>query len=279
MPEFHPHLDVWALIAALGLGYAFALRRVGPRFVSPGEPPASRSQRRCFWLGLAVLWLASDWPVHDLAEGSFFTAHMLQHLLMSFVAPPLLLLGTPGWLMRWALGRARLLGVVRVLSRPLLALLVFNAVIAVTHWPALVNLSIRSEPTHFGLHALLVSTAVLMWMPVLSPIVEIRRLSYPAQMLYLFAQSIVPTVPASFLTFGDEPLYRAYVDLPRLWGVSALADQQVAGLAMKIIGGLILWAVIAVLFFRWARQDEEGVDDLAWQEVEEALNRRELQTR
>ena len=122
------------------------------------------------------------------------------------------------------------------------------------------------------MHVLLFSTALLMWMPVLSPIVEIRRLSYPAQMLYLFAQSIVPTVPASFLTFGDGPLYRVYEDLPRLWGISAIADQRMAGLVMKILGGLILWAVIAVLFFRWAKLHEEtGTDEESWREVERAL--------
>jgi len=75
-------------------------------------------------------------------------------------------------------------------------------------------------------------------------------------MLYLFLQTIIPTVPASFLTFGNTPLYRIYETFPRLWGVGALTDQQVAGLIMKIAGGFYLWTVIAVIFFRWYEREE-----------------------
>jgi putative membrane protein len=75
-------------------------------------------------------------------------------------------------------------------------------------------------------------------------------------MIYLFLQSIVPTVPASFLTLGDKPLYHSYVGLPHLWGVSSLEDQQIAGLIMKIGAGMFLWALIAVIFFRWAADEE-----------------------
>jgi len=279
MPAWHPHPDVWFLVVALAGTYLYALRRVGPGHVSPGDPPASRGQKMAFGLGLLALLVAADWPIHDLGERSLFTAHMLQHLLMTLVAPPLLLLGTPGWMLRWLLRPRWVLVVVQALSKPLVALVLFNLVIAVIHWPAFVTLYLHQPLVHLATHAALLGTALLMWMPVLSPIVEIARLPYPLQMLYLFAQSIVPTVPASFLTFGSEPLYRVYEELPRIWGISALADQRVAGLAMKILGGFILWGVIAVLFFRWARQEEEGVDELGWREVEEAVNPQELSSR
>ena len=125
-------------------------------------------------------------------------------------------------------------------------------------------------------HAVLLGSAVLMWMPVASPLPEIRRIKPPAQMLYLFLQTIVPTVPASFLTFNDRPLYRIYASFPRLWGVSALTDQQTAGLIMKIVGGLFLWLVIGLIFFRWYaneerrdKQERDGV--LLWDDVEQEL--------
>lgn len=273
MPGWHPHPDVWFLILALSAGYWLLVRVVGPAHVSPGDPAVSRGQVWAFSLGILTLIVASDWPMHDLGEESLFTAHMVQHLLMTLVAPPLLLLGTPGWMARWLLRPAALLAVVRRLARPFPALILFNGVIAFTHWPAIVDLSITNELAHFTVHATLLLTALLMWMPVLSPIAEIPRLSYPGQMLYLFAQSIVPTVPASFLTFGSEPLYRAYEAFARPFGISALTDQRVAGLVMKIAGGFLLWGIIAVLFFRWARQEEEGVDELGWHDVERELNR------
>jgi len=273
---WHPHPDVWALCLVLAGGYWAALRWWGPRHVTPGEPAATRGQVVAFSAGVLTLLVASDWPVHELAEERLLSVHMVQHLLMSLVAPPLLLAGTPGWLFRSLFRPRWALASVRGLSRPLVALLLFNAFIALSHWPALVDLALRSELVHFGIHAVLVLTALLMWMPVLSPVVEIPRLRYPGQMLYLFAQSIVPTVPASFLTFADTPIYPFYGLAAPLVGMDPVTDQRVAGLVMKLVGGFILWGFIAALFFRWHRQEELGGDDEpVWQDVERHLSRLE----
>jgi putative membrane protein len=164
---------------------------------------------------------------------------------------------------------------VRVITRPLPALVIFNGALVFTHWPAMVDASVSSELAHFGLHALLVASAFVMWTPVLSPLLELPRLSYPGRMLFLFLQSLVPTVPASFLTFGSHPLYHVYETFPRLGGISALTDQRVAGLVMKILGGFILWGMIAVQFFRWYALERrtEGLDLLDWRDVDRDLNR------
>lgn len=274
---WHAHPDVWALVAALSGGYWLALRRWGPRHVSPGEPSATRGQMVSFFLGVLTIWIAADWPVHELAEERLLSVHMVQHLMLSLVAPPLLLIGTPGWLLRSLLRARWLAALVRTLARPFPALLLFNAFLAFSHWPLIVDRAVGSEAVHLGLHAALMATAMLMWMPVLSPMFEIPRLRYPGQMLYLFAQSIVPTVPASFLTFADGPIYAFYGLASPLIGVDPVVDQRIAGLVMKIVGGLILWGFIAVLFFRWNRQDElTGSEEPAWQDVEREANRMEV---
>jgi cytochrome c oxidase assembly factor CtaG len=91
-------------------------------------------------------------------------------------------------------------------------------------------------------------------------------------MLYLFFQSLAPTIPASFLTFGTEPLYPVYAAFPRIWGIDVLSDQLIAGLVMKLVGGAILWAVIAVVFFRWGHQERtEGWDALKFRNVEQEV--------
>jgi putative membrane protein len=92
-------------------------------------------------------------------------------------------------------------------------------------------------------------------------------------MLYLFLQSVVPTVPASFLVFAESPIYRFYNDSPRLFNVSVLEDQRIAGLLMKLGGGALLWAIIAVLFFRW-HSDEEAADrqDRRWRDLEREID-------
>lgn len=261
------------MVLLLG-GYFTALRRLGPRLAGPGDVAATRGQKTAFVLGVATLWVASEWPIHELAERSMYSVHMVQHLLQALVAPPLLLVGTPAWMARAILRPRALLRLARILARPIPALLAFNIVIALIHWPEVVNLMVRSHLAHVGFHALIVGTALLMWTPVFSPLMEIPRLPYPLQMLYLFLQSLLPTVPASFMTFADTPLFEAYVNFPRPWGMSAVTDQMIAGLTMKIVGGLILWAVIAHLFFKWYRQEEqEGSDALQWRDVERELNK------
>ena len=111
-----------------------------------------------------------------------------------------------------------------------------------------------------------------MWWPVVDPIPELKRLSEPGKMLYLFLQSILPTVPASFLTFASTPIYHFYETVPRIWGIDVLTDLQMAGLIMKIGGGLLLWVCIAVIFFRWYAREERGEsEEITWETFEREL--------
>lgn len=275
--SWHPHLEVWVLVAALLGAYLWALRTLGPSHVEPVEFAATRREKVFFAVGCATILIAADSPMHELSERYLYSAHMIQHMLMTFVAAPLLMMGTPAWLWRVLLSPRRVLPAVRALTRPLVALVIFNVVLVFTHWPLIVTASVRTEAVHLLLHVLLFASALIMWTPVLSPLLELPRLSYPGRMLYLFLQSLVPTVPASFLTFGNEPLYHVYETFPRLWGISAHTDQLVAGLIMKIVGGFILWGVIAVLWFRWwTLEHREGVDVLAFGDVDRALNRAQV---
>ncbi|HLB62794.1 MAG TPA: cytochrome c oxidase assembly protein [Actinomycetota bacterium] len=257
LPDFHIHPDVWMVMVALWGAYLVSVTR-RRRVAEPGEEPPSRRRTVLFSAGVLVLWVAAGWPVHDLAEDYLYSVHMLQHLLFSLVAAPLLLAGMPAWMLRRLLAPRPVAVAARFLTRPLVAMVVFNGVLLFTHWPAVVEASVRSEPIHLGLHVLVVGSALVMWWPVLSRLPELPALRSPAQMLYLFFQSLAPTIPAAFLTFGEQPLYPIYATFPRIWGIDALTDQLIAGLLMKLGGGLILWTVIATIFFRWFGQEERG---------------------
>jgi putative membrane protein len=265
---WEPHPEVWLPLGLLLAAYFLAITRWGnadgKRFV------ATRKQKLFFTAGVMVLWLSVDWPMDELADHYLFSAHMVQHMLIALVAPPLLLMGMPAWLLRRLLAPKPVFKVVRVLTKPVVGFLAFNAMFVLIHWPALMNETLRSEPVHFSVHFAVLITALMMWWPVVDPLPELSRLSEPAKMFYLFLQSVLPTVPASFLTFAHRPIYTFYETVPRLWGLSVVTDQMVAGLIMKIVGGLLLWAIIAVMFFRWYAREEAGnvVEQVSWDDFE-----------
>jgi putative membrane protein len=253
---FHIHWDVLGLVVALAGGYWYGLRHLSRRHCPDDEPPATRRQIAWFAFGLIAFLAVETWPIHDIGEGSLFTFHMVEHLTIALIVPPALLKGTPWWLLRLVV--RPILPAVRALTRPLIAIILFNAVLALIHVPSVLAAMLSSEPVHFGFHLLLLVSAGVMWWPVLGPIPDLPRLRPEVAMGYLFLQSLVPTIPASFLTFGDTVVYKTYETLPRLWGLSALDDQLIAGLVMKIGGGIVLWTAIAVIFFTWAAEEERS---------------------
>lgn len=250
--RWQPHVEVWLLVAAvIGLSL-YVVRVIAPKVVPPGEPIMRTGQKIALGLGILTLWLASDWPLHDLGEEYLYALHMVQHLLLSYVMPMLFLLATPVWLARLAFPTGtRSYRVLRRLSRPLVAGILFNVVTVLTHWPALVNAAVANGPLHYTVHVVLVAASVLMWMCVIGPFEEFR-ISSPVACLYLFIMSLLPTVPASWLIFAEGSVYDAYDTGFRLWGVSLASDQQAAGVIMKLVGGSFLWGFIAYFFLRWA---------------------------
>ena len=256
---WQPRPDVALLVVALFGGYTYALGRW--RGTLAPDPPATRGQKWCFYAGVLLIWVAADGPIDRIGETYLFSVHMVQMLLLMLVAPPLLLLGMPGWLLRRALS-VRVAGTVaRQWTKPLYAALIFNAVIAVSAWPLWVDLYLRYDLFHLAVHVLWVSSALAWWFPVLSPLPEMPHLSYPRRMLHLLAQSFLPTIPASFLTFATEPMYDFYVRAARIVPLSVVEDQQLGGLVMKLGGGLLLWVALGALFARWAHEERTGAPD------------------
>jgi putative membrane protein len=242
---------VLLLVGAVVAMGVWAVRVIGPKVVPAGEPIVSAGQRRWFAAGVGVLLVASMWPMHDISEQRLYAVHMVQHTLLAFVVPPMFLLATPRWLAELVVGRGTWL---RHLCHPVVAGGTFSVVTIFLHWQWTVNTSVTNGAVHYGLHVLLVTVALLMWVPVCGPLHELR-LSLPGQMIYLFIMSIIPTVPAAWLTLADGAVYEAYDHGPRLWGLSVTTDQQLAGLFMKLVAGFYLWGIIIVLFFRWAGQE------------------------
>src|SRR5262249_7154641 len=163
-PAWQPHVDTWVLVAAIAAAYAIAVVRVGPRYAEPGRAAGTRLPAGCFGLGVGAGWGAGGWPLHGIAERDHYSHPIVQHLVLSLVATPLLLLGTPAWMLRAILRPpSYLFRAVRFCARFLPALIVFNLVLVFTHWPALVDFSLRSGLAHFLIHALIFVSALVVW--------------------------------------------------------------------------------------------------------------------
>ena len=245
--RFQQHVEVWLLVAFLTAAYVYMVKVLGPRAVGPGGVIVTRGQKAAFVLGILILWLASDWPMHDIAEEYLYSVHMFQHMSLTYFMPPLVVLATPEWFVRVLIGDGRSYRFVRFMAHPVRAALLFNVAIMVSHVPGVVNASVSNGPLHYGVHVFLVSTAILMWLPVCGPFPEFQ-ISPMGKMIYLFMNSVVATVPAGWLTFAEGVVYKHYSIPWRVWGVSVTDDQQIAGAIMKVGGAIFLWSIIGVLF-------------------------------
>jgi putative membrane protein len=269
--QYQAHPEAWLLAVLLGGGYLYVLRAHGPAH-APAHLArtgyATRNQKLWFAGGVVLFWFGAGYPLHGLGEDYLYGAHMAQHLIFQIIAAPMLLLGAPAWMLRLFLRPPWLFNAVKVITRPVPAIIIVNALVAVSHTPFWVELSVANGLFHFVAHILLVVVGWVMFWPVFSPLPELPHYSYIGRMGYLFSHSIVPTVPASFLTFANDPMYPSYAAAPRLNEVlTPLVDMQIAGLLMKIGGGLLLWGIIAVLFFQWSREDRTGAPDfLYWRD-------------
>jgi len=222
------------------------------------------SRRQAAWFALAVgLILITHTTIDEFADDRIFFMHMLQHLLQTFVIPPLLLLGTPDWMLRpWVISR-RIRPFARIFTNPVVAFFLFSAVFVTAHFPAVFELMCRDENFHIFLHLCFMVTGVLLWWPILSPLPELPRLSYPAQILYLFLLLIPMTAVAAPITLADSVFYPWYLEAPHGWGIKPMDDQVLGGLLMWIGQGTYLMGVFTAIFFKWSRTEDRDVPQVA----------------
>lgn len=259
---------VWLFVLAIGLGFAGLVRRLAQQYSPAGERAITPGQVGWFVVGLAVLWLATDWPVGALGAGYLLSVHTAQWILYTLVVPPFLLLGIPEWLPLAAGAGTRLGRFLRLLARPVVALIIADAILLATHLPPVVDGFRRTQFGSFAVDLAWLVGGLAMWWPVLAPNPAISRVSYPWKIGYLFLCTLVPIVPAAFLTYSDFPVYALYELAPRVYDISAIADQQAAGLLMKAVADPIIWLAMAIVFFKWQRVEEAA--DLAEREAREA---------
>ncbi len=232
-----------ALSAIVYLRGWWLLRRAG----SPNIPPWRAAT---FLLGLVSLWVALASPM-DVFNGFVLTAHMLQHMMLMMVAPPMLLLGSflvpvvrglpifaarefAGPFLNWAV--ARRIG--RALTNPVFALLLMGVAMFTWHTPALYELALRSPAWHQTEHACFLLASLIFWWPVVQPWPSRAHWPRWAMVPYLLVADLQNTALSAILAFSDRVLYPSYSSVPRLFGFSALEDQVAAGAIMWVVGSI-----------------------------------------
>jgi putative membrane protein len=212
--------------------------------------------------GLGLIWILLDWPVGTLGSGYLMSVHAVQFVLFSFIVPPLLYAGIAPE--RWSeleasLGRSPLL---RGITHPLVTGVAFNLMAVVTHLPSVVDGLMRTQLGAFAIDLAWIGGGLLFWWPVLAPF-PVRAGGGLAKIGYLFVASMVHTGIGMWLLLSTYPVYGAYELAPPIHGRSIMSDQAVAGGVMELFGSLVILGAIAVIFFAWARSEEDGPSPVA----------------
>lgn len=245
-------LDPVLIGTLLSLGLVFGLM-AGPlrSRLAPGVG-FPRVGALLFGSGLLVAFLTEASPLHELSDRYLLSAHMVQHLLLSYVVAPLLLAGTPGWLARPLVANRFVLPAFRALVHPLTAFLVFSLAISLWHLPMVYEAALGNPFVHHLQHLIFLALALIVWWPLMSPVAELPRLGYGQQVFYLIALPLGQFFVAAILTFAPEAFYQVYQEAPRILPMSPAADQQLGGVVMKIVSFIAFGIPLVVTFLRWS---------------------------
>jgi putative membrane protein len=229
---------VLAGVLALAGAYVWLVRGGAPR-------SWSAMARIYFAAGLLTLFLALASPIDVGGDHYLFSLHMVQHLLLAMIVPPLLLLGLPEAFQAFD----------RIRVSPLLASIVFNGVLAVWHLPFLYEATLRNQPLHVLEHLSFLAVGVLFWWPIMVPSGRRFAMSMIGKIACLGFAGVPPTILGLAFILSPVIIYPFYAAAPRVTPLSPLDDQLVAGLVMFGLGNLIYFAAIWVIFFRLDDKD------------------------
>ena len=234
-----------------------------------GGRGAGAVQLACFAIAFTALTAAVVSPIDGLAEDYLFSAHMFQHILLGDIAPVFLLLALSRVIMRPA--TRRLMAVERALGRfahPLTGLFLWFALIYVWHIPALYNVAAESAPVHALEHASFFTAGIALWWPLVQPVPMRRRMTGLWPFAYIGAAKAGLAGLGLYLTWTQTLVYDHYADVPRIWGLSAIEDQNAGGAMMMLEQSVVLLIAFVVLFVRMLGQSE--ADEQRRERLEEA---------
>lgn len=232
---------VYAGLIVLFVGHAWLARTVSD---------ARRKHSLYFGLGLITLWVSLETPIDTISDHYLDSVHMLQHVLLGFVAPPLMLLG----LSPQMVGRLVRVPGVRAVTEPVPAQVIAGVVMIVWHLPPLFDATLESEPLHIFEHLTFIASGVVLYWPILSATSAHARwqMSPGAKLLYMLVATLPQDGVALAFIFSRVPFYEYYAQAPRLIpSLTPVIDQTIAGAVLMILGKATLAVAAMAVFFRW----------------------------
>lgn len=236
---------------------AIYLTVVGPlRHLFPDASPISFGRKASFLVGIMIFYFTLGSPLHLIGHEFLFSAHMLEQALVYMVMPPLLLFGTPAWLLRVVLKKRLFKKMMPLLTHPMLTMVFFSVLFSFYHFPLIFDQINANDTLHNVFHTVLTVGAFLMWWPIVSPIPEWDSLSGLRKIGCLFISAVLLTPVCVLIVFANTPMYATYSNVPQLFSIlTPLHDQQLGGIIMKVVQELTYITAMTILFFKWARKE------------------------
>lgn len=252
--------DLWSpevLLLTLALAVLY-LAVIGPwRSRFAGAEPVSSKQKSAFLLGLLFFYLAEGSPINYYGHHYLFSAHMVQQSFLYLAVPPLLLVGTPEWLLRRLFNKPLRRKLLNFFTNPIIGALSFNLLFSFYHLPFIFDEMASNHLAMNLYHAVLVFAAFQMWWPIVSPLSEQHQLSDLRKLAYIFANSVLITPACALIIFSDSLLYSTYSQVELIPGHTPFNDQRLGGVLMKLIQEGVYGSVLAYIFYNWYRKERE----------------------
>lgn len=252
----HWHTEPLLLLSLILTGWLYAVGTGPLRKHLAGNAPYPVSRVIAFYSGLIFLYLAVGSPLDQLGEDFLFSAHMVQHMLLIYVSPPLFLFGLPYWLIDPLFKPLTLRKIFRFLTHPVSAGILFSLLFAIWHLPVLYEAALRDKSIHVLEHILIFFPALLMWWPIISPSRVLPPQNYGIRILYIFLLMVAQLPVFGALTLAQEVIYPTYEFAPRILDITPLQDQVLGGIIMKVTNMLVSLIVLTASFLYWYQETE-----------------------
>lgn len=272
---------------AIGVVYYLVTGPYRHKFGGSGEDKPTTKQHIAMYTALLLLYVVKGSPV-DLLSHMMFTAHMTQMAVYLLLFPILTIIGIPLWIWRKVIDNRVLGPVIKLLTKPIISLLLFNGMFSVYHIPVVFDFSKSAPVWHFIIHILLLIAAFIVFMPVLLPFKEMDRMSPLMKIGYIFANGVLITPACALIIFANVPVYSAYLENgawiqalaicvpsdvlsgistslsgPEMFSpLSTLIDQQLGGIIMKVLQEIIYMVLLIRVFFRWFNTKSREIDPI-----------------